>query len=87
MSVYTIDDFASELDIMINHIKVDVDGLDFEVIKGAETTLHNNALKSICIEVDESTISAITSYLGNYGFKIIDNPNRIGTTWNITLIR
>jgi FkbM family methyltransferase len=85
--VYSVDDFASELGITVNHIKVDVDGLDFEVIKGAEKTLHNNALKSICIEVDENTINAITKYLGKYGFKPIDNPNRIGTTWNITLIR
>jgi len=87
VSVYTIDDFARELDITINHIKVDVDGLDFEVIKGAQKTLQDNALKSICIEVNENTISTITSYLGMYGFKVIDDPDRIGTTWNVTLIR
>jgi len=87
ISVYTIDDFVSALGITTNHIKVDVDGLDFEVIKGADKTLRNNALKSLCIEVDANTITTMTQYLSKYGYKVVDNPQRTGTTWNITLIR
>lgn len=87
VSVYCIDDFVSALGITANHIKVDVDGLDFEVLQGANKTLQNNALKSLCVEVDTVNVSTFIAYLAGYGFNVVDDPQRVGTTWNITLVR
>ena len=48
----TIDAFASSHDFPIpNYIKIDVDGIGKEVIKGARNTLSNEAVRSVLIEV------------------------------------
>ena len=36
------------------HIKIDVDGLEYEIIKGLKETLQNTTLKSILIEIEEN---------------------------------
>lgn len=37
-----------------NHIKIDVDGLEFKVIKGAEKTLGNCSVRSVLMEVNDA---------------------------------
>ena len=36
------------------HIKIDVDGVEHEIIKGAEKTLSDRRVKSILVELDSS---------------------------------
>lgn len=52
------------------HIKIDVDGLEFKVIKGAEKALMNG-LKSILVEVNNELPQhrEMVSYLQNIGFE------------------
>jgi hypothetical protein len=37
-----------------NHIKIDVDGIEGKIIKGAEKTLSDKRVKSILVELDNS---------------------------------
>ena len=52
---FTLDYILSSESINFpNYIKIDIDGLDFEVIKSAGNHLKDPQLKSVLIEVDES---------------------------------
>ena len=59
-----------------NHIKIDVDGQEYQIILGAKKTLFDKRLESICIEITES-IKKITETnyiyekIQSAGFKII----------------
>ena len=68
---FTIDELVNYLEFP-NLIKIDVDGIEFEILKGAEKTLSNQAVRSILIEVvegsDEEKI--ITRLLNSKGFEI-----------------
>jgi FkbM family methyltransferase len=48
----TIDDFSRKTGIVPNHIKIDVDGLEPLVLKGAHKTLMSNSFKSLQVEVN-----------------------------------
>ena len=47
----SVDDFCNNTDFVPNHIKIDVDGNELLVLKGAKQTLGNSKLKSILIEL------------------------------------
>lgn len=52
---YALDDFIDRFGAEFpNHIKIDVDGLEPEIIRGAAATLADSRLRSLLIEVDES---------------------------------
>lgn len=59
-----------------NHLKIDVDGAELNILKGAVKTLAYEELKSIQIEIDELSDSniEINSILNSNGF-IIDTKN------------
>jgi hypothetical protein len=51
---FRVDDLLPEFHIpQPNHIKIDVDGTELSVLKGADQTLSNPALKSLLLELDE----------------------------------
>jgi FkbM family methyltransferase len=51
---YSVDKFVNEFNIKpVNHIKLDVDGIEAEVIKGARGTLQNPKCRSIMVELNE----------------------------------
>lgn len=51
---YTLDFFIENFKPAFpNHLKIDVDGLEYEIISGASNTLRNPQLKSILIELNE----------------------------------
>ncbi|MBL7086539.1 MAG: FkbM family methyltransferase [Candidatus Cloacimonetes bacterium] len=53
MIAFSIDDFISSFDIPFpNYIKIDVDGIEHQIISGAKKTLRNKQLFSILIELD-----------------------------------
>jgi len=52
---FSIDDFVRQFNPLFpNHIKIDVDGIENKIIKGAEKTLSDRRVKSILVELDSS---------------------------------
>lgn len=62
-----------------NHLKIDVDGLELEILKGAEQTLVS--VKSLLVEIDNKSKFQIDleKFLKNLGFILLDNPWYIAT--------
>ena len=59
----TLDDLCSKWGFPYpNYIKIDVDGIEISILKGAESVLANPALRSVIIELgtDEEQAKAIT---------------------------
>ena len=51
---YSIDNFVETFDPPFpNHIKIDVDGIEDRIVKGAERTLADPRLKSVSVELVE----------------------------------
>ena len=71
-----------------NHLKIDVDGCDYEVLLGGELTLSNNALQTILIERNDKADSII-DLLTKYGFKQVEIStfNDAGTRENMGFVR
>lgn len=55
-----------------NHIKLDVDGIEYNILNGAKTILASNDLRSLLVEVEPSqdVTKKIVQLLKEYGFKI-----------------
>ena len=51
-----------------NHIKIDVDGLEFEILKGAKSILASTQLKSIAVEVDQENLMDFELFLKEFNF-------------------
>ena len=52
---YTIDEFVARFAPPFpNHLKIDVDGIEEEVIDGARETLSDERVRSVLVELDES---------------------------------
>ncbi len=72
---FSIDDFINMFDVPIpNYIKIDVDGIELLILKGASSTLHNKAVKSLLVEVNEDKsdmVGSICQFLKDYGFNKI----------------
>ncbi|MCK6625135.1 MAG: FkbM family methyltransferase [Anaerolineae bacterium] len=68
---YRIDDLIDYFDLPVpNHIKLDVDGLEFEILKGAEKTLADVKVRTVMVEINESLEDVsidIISYLRDKG--------------------
>lgn len=56
-----------------SHIKIDVDGIEYKIIKGAERTLKSPQLKSLLIELNEKSQhdAEVPELLGSNGFKLV----------------
>ena len=64
-----LDDFAAEEGLCPTHMKIDVDGAETEVLKGAASVLANPALKQVFIEIDNENLDIIEMMKG-YGFTV-----------------
>jgi FkbM family methyltransferase len=52
---FRLDDFIKTYKLpQPNHVKIDVDGLENQIINGSLTTLKNSSIKSLLIEINES---------------------------------
>ncbi len=64
IQVLTVDQLTSIFDFP-NHIKIDVDGIEFDIIKGMEQTLKDPRLKSVLVEFNEKTEEIIKLFEDN----------------------
>ena len=69
---FKTDDFISQFDLpRPTHIKIDVDGIEFSVLKGADQTLSDSTLRSIVVEVEGGEREQeICDYLSQKGFRL-----------------
>jgi FkbM family methyltransferase len=72
----TVDDFIARFAPRFPaHIKIDVDGLETEILEGARQTLPDPRLKSLLVEVDErdgTRPERIDTLLASFGFKLTE---------------
>ena len=68
---YRLDDLINQFEIPTpNHIKIDVDGIEYAVLEGARETLINPSLRSIVVEVEAGESERrITALLSGKGFE------------------
>lgn len=78
---YSLDEFIEKFNLPIpNHIKLDVDGVELEIIEGASKTLSDNRLKSLMIELNEDSDRSdetIVDLLTEKGFILQERHIRI----------
>jgi len=78
----SLDDLIRVIDFSPNHLKIDVDGNEGEVIAGARSTLASIRLRSLLIELDERRgdyAKCITEICAN-GFRLIEkNPSTLNS--------
>src|SRR3972149_2168806 len=69
---YRIDDIIKQFHLPIpNHIKIDVDGIEFKILEGAEETLQNQLVRSLILELEEGDeANRIINFLALKGFRI-----------------
>jgi len=79
MISFSIDEFIRYYHIPVpNHIKIDVDGIENKIIRGAKHTLNDKNLKSLLIELDFNQSEynkEIISILEESGFKLISKKH------------
>ncbi|MBF0385807.1 MAG: FkbM family methyltransferase [Candidatus Omnitrophica bacterium] len=71
---YSLDLFLAEFkDKFPTHIKIDVDGLEPQIIRGADNTLNDRRLKSISLELNEAIPEHLNliGVLKEKGFKLL----------------
>lgn len=75
---FTLDHAATLLKTVPNHIKIDVDGIEAEILSGAKATLANSSLRSILIELcsDNPGDQLAIENLLRAGFKIWNIENK-----------
>lgn len=68
---YSIDDLVEQFHIPLpNHIKIDVDGIELKILKGAGECLRDPAVKTIIIELEDDDPEAkqIIDFVSSKGF-------------------
>lgn len=76
---YTIDDLIKNFALPVpNHLKIDVDGIEFSVLKGAKATLANSSVRSIIVELAEGDkAKEVTDYLLKNNFELHSKYQRM----------
>lgn len=87
---FNVDDLISQFDFPVpNHIKLDVDGTELEILIGAERTLQNPAVKSLLVEVNLNNGQAerVKTFLSKFRFECFSKTARGGPYWNYIFSR
>ena len=90
---FTIDDFIAAYKVPVpNYLKIDVDGLEPQIVRGAEKTLANPALRGVLLEfeTDDPFLPEVQATMARHGFALeSDHPTVPGreTTRNYIYTR
>ena len=70
----TLDKFCSFKNVMFpNHLKIDVDGTEGEIVRGMSLTMNDPRLKSIMIEINSDNGSeSVEKLICDNGFELVD---------------
>ena len=73
----SLDEFINNLSSIPNHLKIDVDGNENLILKGAKKYLGNKSLKSLLIELDEvrTDYKNTIIFIESYGFELIEKTH------------
>jgi FkbM family methyltransferase len=79
---YRLDDFIEQFELPVpNHIKLDVDGGELDVLDGASRTLSCPTLQSMLVEVAVASSAAVTQAIERHGLPLAERftvTNRAG---------
>lgn len=64
-----LDDFAKANKIAPTHLKIDVDGAEYNVLKGAQKILSSKSVKDVFIEIDKNNL-AVIDLMKSHNFSI-----------------
>lgn len=73
LMAYRLDDLVEQFSLPApNHVKLDVDGIEIDVLRGAHQTLSNPALRSLLVEMEEGSqcCAEIEELLREMGFEV-----------------
>lgn len=83
--IYSLDDFIKIFKLPNPYmLKIDVDGAEFDILKGAKKTLLTNELQHLIIEIDDTlnSIDEMKFYLEKHDFVFIEQYNRNNQVYN-----
>ena len=72
-AITTLDEFLSSCPGVgkPTHLKIDVDGPEMRILKGAEKTLRSEKMKHILVELFEDEVGAARALLEGFGFEMV----------------
>lgn len=81
---FSIDDFIRQFNPPFpNYIKIDVDGLELSILKGAQATLCDHRLRSLVVELgisDKEAYAEALAFLKDVGFSLVSQGRTQGTS-------
>lgn len=87
---HSIDRLVSEFKFPApNYIKLDVDGAEYSVLKGAKHTLQNEQVKSVLVEVrtGNDLEKNVLEFLTPLGFELVSRHYRGADVWNDIFVK
>jgi FkbM family methyltransferase len=95
---FSVDDFVQHFNPPFpNHIKIDVDGIENKIVKGAQNTLADRRVKSILVELDSARneyCNEVIEVIERAGIKCserkhapVSDDNKFTDTYNYIFIR
>jgi FkbM family methyltransferase len=87
---FSLDDLVFRYDFPVpNHIKLDVDGIELDILHGADKVLNDPRIKSIMVETCEQREPAklFIDFLEQKGFRLESQSKRAGDVMNSLFIR
>jgi FkbM family methyltransferase len=77
VTMYRLDQLRAEFELpQPQHIKLDVDGFEPEVLAGAEATLAHQDLKTLMVEVADDRAEAVVRMLASHGLRLAERYDR-----------
>ena len=64
-----LDDYVKRQQLAPTHLKIDVDGAEFGVLRGAAELLADSQLREVFIEIDHEN-AGIMDYMADLGFTV-----------------
>lgn len=84
--VISLDGYIEEKGVSPTHLKIDVDGAETGVLRGAAALLSNPMLTDIFIETDENTYDDCVALMKAAGFELLSTHVRPVSMWAANLI-